>query len=91
MEQAIDQQPASEQTVTFDPNKKYIWGQDDLFIVSGGEFGVLLNAIRAIINTPESQRILLASKANDIVENALARAVENGVVKEAIEEDSSSL
>jgi hypothetical protein len=87
MEQAIDQQP----TVTFDPNKKYIWGQDDLFIVSGGEFGVLLNAIRAIINTPESQRILLASKANDIVENALARAVENGVVKEAIEEDSSSL
>ena len=87
MEQAIDQQP----TVTFDPNKKYIWGQDDLFIVSGGEFGVLLNAIRAIINTPESQRILLASKANDIVENALARAVENGVVKEAPEESSSSL
>jgi hypothetical protein len=87
MEQAIDQQP----TATFDPNKKYIWGQDDLFIVSGGEFGVLLNAIRAIINTPESQRILLAAKANDIVENALARAVENGVVKEAIEEDSSSL
>jgi hypothetical protein len=87
MEQAIDQQP----TPTFDPNKKYIWGQDDLFIVSGGEFGVLLNAIRAIINTPESQRILLAAKANDIVENALARAVENGVVKEAPEQDSSSL
>ena len=87
MEQAIDQQP----TPTFDPNKKYIWGQDDLFIVSGGEFGVLLNAIRAIINTPESQRILLAAKANDIVENALARAVENGVVKEAPEESSSSL
>jgi hypothetical protein len=33
----------------------------------------------------------LASKANDIVENALARAVENGVVKEAPEESSSSL
>jgi hypothetical protein len=33
----------------------------------------------------------LAAKANDIVENALARAVENGVVKEAPEQDSSSL
>jgi hypothetical protein len=76
---------------SYDPNKKYTWSQDDLFVVSGGEFGVLLNALRAVLNTPESQRILLADKANQIVEQALARAVENGVVKEVPEEDKSSL
>jgi hypothetical protein len=76
---------------SYDPNKKYRWSEDDLFVVSGGEFGVLLNALRAVLNTPESQRILLADKANQIVEQALARAVENGVVKEVPEEDKSSL
>jgi hypothetical protein len=76
---------------SYDPNKKYTWSQDDLFVVSGGEFGVLLNALRAVLNTPESQRILLADRANNIVEQALARAVENGVVKEVPEEDKSSL
>jgi hypothetical protein len=76
---------------SYDPNKKYTWSQDDLFVVSGGEFGVLLNALRAVLNTPESQRILLADRANNIVEQALARAVENGIVKEVPEEDKSSL
>jgi len=75
---------------SYDPNKKYRWSEDDLFVVSGGEFGVLLNALRAVLNTPESQRILLADKANQIVEQALARAVENGVVKEVPEEENKS-
>jgi hypothetical protein len=75
---------------SYDPNKKYTWSQDDLFVVSGGEFGVLLNALRAVLNTPESQRILLADRANNIVEQALARAVENGVVKEVAEEENKS-
>ncbi len=48
---------------SYDPNKKYRWSEDDLFVVSGGEFGVLLNALRAVLNTPESQRILLAALA----------------------------
>jgi hypothetical protein len=75
---------------SYDPNKKYTWSQDDLFVVSGGEFGVLLNALRAVLNTPESQRILLADRANNIVEQALARAVENGIVKEVAEEENKS-
>lgn len=78
------------QQPSYDPNKKYSWSQDDLFVVSGGEFGVLLNALRAVLNTPESQRILLADRANNIVEQALARAVENGIVKEVPEEDNKS-
>lgn len=80
MEVVNDQKP------TYDPNKKYTWTPEDPFILSGGEFGILLNALRAILSTQDAQRILLADKANDIIENALARAVENGVVKEAPEE-----
>ena len=77
-----------EQTPSYDPNKKYRWTPEDPFIFSGNEFGVLLNALRAILSTPDAQRVLLADKANEIVENALARAVEAGVVKDAEEEES---
>ena len=74
----------------YDPNKRYRWSPEDQFSMSGSEFGVLLNALRAILHTPEAQRIILADKANDIIEATLAKAVESGVVKEA-EEDNSSL
>jgi len=74
------------QTVnTYDPNKKYTWAADDSFILSGGEFGVILNTLRAILGTPEASRVLLANQANNIIEGSLARAVESGIVKEAVE------
>ena len=77
--------------LSYDPNKKYTWTPDDSFIVSGAEFGILLNSLRAILSTQDAQRMLLADKANNIIENALARAVEAGVVKEAPEEPQNSL
>jgi hypothetical protein len=72
--------------ITYDPNKKYSWTPEDSFVLSGGEFGVILNTLRAILSTPEASKILLANQANTIVEATLAKAVENGVVKEAPEE-----
>ena len=69
----------------YDPNKKYTWAAEDSFILSGGEFGVILNTLRAILGTPEAAKILLANQANNIVEGSLARAVESGIVKEAVE------
>lgn len=84
MEVVNDQKPS------YDPNKKYRWTPEDPFILSGNEFGVLLNALRAVLSTPDAQRVLLADKANEIVENALARAVENGVVKEAQDDNEES-
>lgn len=74
--------------IVYDPNKKYTWTPDDSFILSGGEFGVVLNTLRAILSTPESARILLANQANTIVEGALSRAVEAGHVKELSEEQT---
>jgi len=78
----------SEQKVSYDPNKKYTWTPEDSFILSGGEFGVILNTLRAILNTPEASRILLANQANNIVEATLAKAVEDGIVVEAPEENA---
>jgi hypothetical protein len=77
----------SEQKPTYDPNKKYTWTPDDSFVLSGGEFGLVLNALRAVLNTPEAARILIANQANTIVEAALQRAVEDGVAKEAQENE----
>jgi hypothetical protein len=71
-----------EQTPQYDPSKKYRWSPSDEFTFSGSEFGVVLNALRALVSTQEAQRIILADKASEIMEMALARAVENGTVKE---------
>ncbi len=70
----------------YNPAKKYTWKPEDEFTLKGEEFGLILNALRATLNTPEAAKILLASRANDTIENIIANAVENGVVKE-IEED----
>lgn len=66
----------------YDPNKKYGWTPDDQFVMSGQEFGIVLNALRSVLNTQEAARILLANEANKAVEGVLARGVENGMVKE---------
>jgi hypothetical protein len=78
---------SEQQTPSYDPNKKYTWTPDDSFILSGGEFGLILNALRAVLNTQEAARILIANEANKIVESALQRAVENGIAKEAEENE----
>jgi hypothetical protein len=85
----VPQEP-NQETPTFNPNKKYTWSQDTEFSLSGGEFGFLLNSLRAIISTPEAQTILLANKAADIVENLLANSVKEGIVVE-IPESSKEL
>ena len=71
---------------TYDPSKKYTWTPDDQFTLSGSEFGLILNALRAVISTPEAARILLAREANEAVEQALASAVEADIVKEVPEQ-----
>ena len=70
---------------TYDPNKRYTWTPQDKFELTGAEFGMVLNAFRAILGTEEAAKILLANQANDAIERALAKAVEADVVKEAEE------
>ena len=69
----------------YDPNKRYTWTPQDKFELSGDQFGLILNAFRAILSTPEAGRILLVDRANNAIEDAMAVAVENGTVKEIVQ------
>ena len=67
-----------EEVPKFDPNKKYTWKQDAQIILTGGEFGVVLNAMRAI-----AEATGIAQTASQVVEGALVRSVESGIIVEA--------
>jgi len=67
---------------TFDPNKSYKWAPTDTFEVSGHDFALILNTIRAIISTEDAQKIILANEANKVVETILGKGVEAGFVVE---------
>lgn len=69
----------------YDPNKRYTWTPEDKFELSGAQFGIILNAFRAVLNTEEAAKILLANEANQAIERVLSAAVEADVVKEAEE------
>ena len=71
--------------MNYDPKKKYTWTPEDQFVLSGEEFGATLNAVRAIIGTPEAQRILALSRANDVFEGIMKRSVEEGIILEVPE------
>ena len=73
----------------YDPNKRYSWGPEDKFELSGREFGLILNTLRAILNTEEAAKIILAQQANAAIEAVMAKGVEMDIVKEAVEEHSS--
>lgn len=76
---------------SYDRNKAYKWTPNDEFLLSGAEFGTILNAFRAVLSTQEAQKIMMVERANEAIENVLARAVESGQVVESTEENNSSL
>jgi len=78
-EDVVKQQP---QGPKFDPTKKYAWSPDTTFTISGNDFGLLLNTLRAITSTKEAQTIILAQEAGDVLEKTLANGVETGIIVE---------
>ena len=78
-----------QQAPKFDPNKKYTWEYGTEFVLNGKDFGMILNALRAVINTKEAQTILLAKQAGDALEDLLERGVETGIVVELPENKTS--
>ena len=63
-------------------NKNYTWSLTDKFELTGEQFGVLLHSFRAIISTPEAQAILMADKANSIMQELMRESIEKGIIKE---------
>lgn len=70
-------------TQSYDPNKRYTWNKDSVFELTGHQFGTILNAFRAVLNTPEANRIITIYHANDIIEELMADNVKKGIVVEA--------
>lgn len=70
----------------YDPNKRWTWKPEDKFEMTGNQFGEILNAFRAILSSPEAQRILMIQQANNAVEDIIAKAVEDDIVKEIKDE-----
>lgn len=66
----------------YDPSKRYQWEPEKKFELTGQEYALLLNSIRAILSTPESQKVIMLEKAHDVLENKLKEGVEKGEIKE---------
>ncbi len=75
----------------YDRSKKYSWSNEDQITISGRDFGFLLNTIRSILNTEQAAQILLADRANDVIENIMAEYVEKDVIKEVTEEEAPKM
>jgi predicted transcriptional regulator len=69
----------------YDANKRYTWTPEDTFTLTGAEFGLVLNTVRAYLASEEAARFQLMMQTNDAIERVMARAVEADVVKEVEE------
>ena len=76
---------------TYNPNARYTWSPEDKFELTGAQFGLILNSLRAILNTEEAAKILLANEANLAIERVLTNAVEKDVVKEVNPDNQATL
>ena len=72
---------------TYNPKSKYQWSNDDVFQISGANFGLMLNAFRSILNTELAASIFMAAKANDAIEGMMKEYVEKDVIKEVTTEE----
>lgn len=72
---------------TFNPEKQYTWQQDDVFEMSGKDFGLILNTFRAILNTEEASRVIATHRASVVMEAVLAQNIERGIGKEVMPPD----
>jgi hypothetical protein len=68
--------------MVYDSNKTYEWKAETEFTISGTEFGLILNTIRAILGTEQAQQILLAARTNEALEGIMKKNVEEGKITE---------
>ena len=66
----------------YDHNKRYTWTPEDTFTLSGAEFGLILNTVRAYLASEEAARFQLMVQSNEVIEKVMAKAVEADIIKE---------
>jgi len=77
----------------YDPAKRYTWTPEDTFTLTGAQFGLILNTVRAYLSSEEAARFQLMVQANEVVEKLMIEGVESDTIKEVeapVEEISSN-
>lgn len=74
---------------TYNPSSRYTWTPEDTFTLTGQQFGLILNTVRAYLSSEEAARFQLMMQANEVIEKLMIDGVENDTIKEVIEEVSS--
>lgn len=66
----------------YDPAKRYTWTPEDTFTLTGQQFGLFLNTVRAYLSSEEAARFQLMMQANEVIEKLMIDGVEADIIKE---------
>jgi hypothetical protein len=69
----------------YDPSKRYTWTPEDTFTLTGQQFGLFLNTVRAYLSSEEAARFQLMMQANQAIEELMIKGVESDTIKEVEE------
>ncbi len=69
----------------YDPAKRYTWTPEDTFTLTGQQFGLFLNTVRAYLSSEEAARFQLMMQANQAIEELMIKGVESDIIKEVEE------
>lgn len=64
----------------YDPSKQYTWPKDAVFQITGAQFGLWLNHVRGVMQTPEFQEHQLVAEASMAIEQIMETGVKAGVI-----------
>ena len=69
----------------YDPAKRYTWTPEDTFMLTGAQFGLILNTVRSYLSSEEAARFQLMVQTNQVIEELMIKGVENDTIKEVEE------
>lgn len=64
------------------PNVNYTWNQDATFTLTGKQFELFINGLRASLATPEAQKVLMLNELSNILNEKLSKGIDEGIVQE---------
>jgi len=67
---------------TYNPSSRYTWTPEDTFTLTGQQFGLFLNTVRAYLSSEEAARFQLMMQANQVIEELMIKGVESDMIKE---------
>ena len=77
----------------YDPAKRYTWTPEDTFMLTGAQFGLILNTVRSYLSSEEAARFQLMVQTNQVIEELMIQGVEADIIREVeapIEEELDS-